>query len=116
MAKNWKAVEKAFAVAVDGHWIRDDKWDVEVDINGNRWIIEVKSEQMPRGLVGLWSILNNAWEQVTDNRERYGRPEYRRLVIYSPTGTGVDGSLAQWEENGVLRREPFCVWKQRHLQ
>jgi hypothetical protein len=115
MARDHKRVEKQIATIMEGHWIREDKWDVERWIADERWIVEVKSENLPRGLVSIWRILRDAWDQVTENRAQYGWPVYRRLVVYSPTGTGPMGSLAQWEENGRMRREPFRVWMEEHL-
>ena len=102
MALDHKRKEKLVVEACDGHWIRDERWDGETTATmGNElWLIEVKSEAMPRGLQALWSILDNAWAQLTERWEEHGRPG-RRLVVYSPTGTGVDHSFAMWELDGL---------------
>lgn len=113
MAVDYKAKEKAVATECDGHWIRDDKWDVETSatVGHVRWVIEVKSEAMPAGLKKLWTILDDAWTQLTENWRREGRTEWRRLVVYAPTGTGVLDGFAMWREHYEgWRIAPYRKW------
>jgi len=96
MAKEFKRIERLVAKYLGGDRDWADLHDCSVTGNNEiTWVIEVKSEKWVSGPGALWSLLENAKNQLLSAMEREGihnDDKYAPLVVYWPTYCPHDGS------------------------